>query len=535
MIRYILIINFCSIFLYSSELYTNPYWLKLLHFKNSQSQIDDTTFFLSPNGKISPKNELIATLQSIKRDNPKEANSTQCLFPARTRWLKEKLPNINIKECKSLAPKLQELNFKTLYLVYTSSYINSPASAFGHTFLRFDKNEDTPLLSYGLNYSAKIDSRNIFSYAYKGVFGGFEGRYRVAPYYDIVNRYSNIQKRDIWEYKLNFTPKEIEKITLHMIEIQRYYSDYYFNSENCSYNLLWFIDLARDGLNLTDDFNYIVTPMDTIKAIKEKGLIEKSIFRPSKRAKIENLYSYIPHKKIAKEFWQESNISILKPLDINEQRDIIDLSILKENNQTILKYRSKLGISTPKKIVKTNPIHSNLASKLNIELSNQNQLLYGVRASYHDIYDIDYNFNLGEYISFFDIQMINNRLDSATFLKIDSLTSIDELYQPISWGLEFGYRDNKLFSSSRGGISYSIFNTLIFFEPTIELSNNIEIGYQTGILKTIDKVKFGTIITKKFDKNIKINSFVTYQFYKNMAINLHINRKTYSFGIFYYF
>jgi hypothetical protein len=490
---------------------------------------------LSPNGKISPKAELLATLQFIKRDNPKDGNSTQCLFPARTRWLKEKLSNQNIHECKSLASKLKELNFKTLYLVYTSSYINSPASAFGHTFLRFDSNEDTPLLSYGLNYSAKVDSSNLFSYAYKGIFGGFEGRYKVAPYYAIVNRYSNMQKRDIWEYRLKFNPKEIERVTLHMIEMQRYYSDYYFNSENCSYNLLWFIDLARDGLNLTDDFNYIVTPMDTIKAIRDKGLIELSIFRPSKITKIKNLYSSIPNKKIAKEFLNKQNISILDNLDITEQRDIIDLYILKEHSQTLLRYRSKLGISPPKKITKTDPIHTNLASKINIRVSNKNQLLYGIRASYHDIYDIDYDFNLGEYISFFDIQMKNERVDSATFLKIDSMTAIDELYQPISWGLEFEYRDNKLFTSGRGGISYSIFDTLIFFEPTTRLSDNIELGYQTGILKTIDKVKFGAIAKQKLDKDIEINSFVTYQFDKNMAINLHINRKSYSFGIFYYF
>jgi len=526
---------FCTIFIYGTELYHKPYWLKLLHYKNSQSQIDDPTFFLSPNGKISPKDELLAILQSIKRDNPKDGNSTQCLFPARTRWLKNRLPNQNIQECKNLAPKLKELNFKTLYLVYTSSYINSPASAFGHTFLRFDKNENTPLLSYGLSYSAKIDTTNILSYAYKGVFGGFEGRYKVAPYYDIVNRYSNIQKRDIWEYKLNFTPKEIEKITLHIIEMQRYYSDYYFNSENCSYNLLWFIDLARDGLNLTNDFNYIVAPMDTIKALQKKGLIEKSIFRPSKRTKIENLYKYIKHKKLAREFLDKQDISILDSLDIDEQKDIVDLSILNEPNPNILKYRSKLGVSTPKKIIKTDPIHNNLASKLNISLSNQKKLLYGIRASYHDIYDIDYDFNLGEYITFFDIQMINSRLDSATFLKIDSLTPIDELYKPISWGLEFGYKNNRVFANGRGGVSYLAFNTLLFLEPTIQLSNDIEVGYQIGILKTMDRVKFGTIAKQTYHKTIDINSFVTYQFDKNMAININIDRKTYNLSLFYYF
>jgi len=231
----------------------------------------------------------------------------------------------------------------------------------------------------------------------------------------------------------------------------------------------------------------------------------------------------------------KQDTSIFDSLDIDEQKDIIDLSILKEPNTNILKYRSKLGVSTPKEITKTDPIYHNLASKLNIGLSNQKDLLYGIRASYHDIYDIDYDFNLGEYITFFDIQMINNRLDSATFLKIDSLTPIDGLYQPISWGLEFGYKEHKLFANSRGGVSYLASNTLLFLEPTIELSNNIKVGYKIGILKTINRIKFGTIAKQKYHEVIDINSFVTYQYDKNMAININIDRKTYGLSLFYYF
>ena len=129
--------------------------------------------------------------------------------------------------------------------------------------------------------------------------------------------------------------------------------------------------------------------------------------------------------------------------------------------------------------------------------------------------------------------MINNRLDSVTFLKINSMPPIDKLYQPISWGVEFGYKDNKLFASGRGGISYSIFDTLIFFEPTIKLSNNIGFGYQTGMLKTINKIKFGVIAQKTY--NININSFITYQLNNNMAINIYIDKKSHSLALFYYF
>jgi len=529
LIRVISLLAFCYT-LNAQELYQNRYWLKLLHYKNNKSQIDDSSFFLSPNGKTSAKDELLATLKAIKRDNPNDVNSTQCLFPARTRWLKEKLSNLSIKECKNLKPKLKELNFKQLYIVYTTSYMNSPASAFGHSFLRFDSNHSTPLLSYGLNYSAKIDTRNLLSYAYKGLFGGFEGRYIVAPYYEIVNRYSNIESRDMWEYRLKFSPKEIEKITLHMIEMQRYYSNYYFNSENCAYNLLWFIDLARDELDLTNQFNYIVTPLDTIKALKSRNLLEKPTLRASKLTKIKNLYSSIPYKSIANRFLKDKNISTIKNLPIDIQRDIIDISILQENNQTLLKYRSKLGISKDKKIIKTDPTHTNLASRLNISISDKSQLIYGFRASYHDIYDIDYDFNFGEYISFFDIQMIDDRLKSIDFIKINSLAIIDDLYHPISWGLDIGYKDEKAYIDGKAGVSFSFYDTLIFYEPTIELSNQIKLGYQTGAIKRFHKTKLGII-----DNSSDIESFFTYQFDDNMAIDIRKKSHLFSFGLFYYF
>ncbi len=533
MIKIVWFIILTSI-LNSQELYLHPYWLKLLHYKNGESQIDDFHFFLSKTGKISPKDELLATLKAIKIDNPQDANSTQCIFPARTRWLKNMLPKDNIQECKSLVQKLRELDFKKVYIVYASSFMNSPASAFGHTFLRFDNSFDTPLLSYGVTYSAKIDTHNILSYIYRGVLGGFEGRYNIALYYSIVNRYSNIQSRDIWEYRLKFTPQEIEKMTLHIIEMQRFYSDYYFNSKNCSYNLLWFIDLARDDLRFSGEFNDIVTPLDIIKALKASNLIDKVTLRASKITKIKALYQSIEKKEIAQQFYNNPNISLIEKLSTEEQRDILDLRILKKSSSELLSYRSKLGVSKTKKIVKTDPTYANLASKLNLSIFDK-QLLYGIRVAYHDIFDIDYDFNLGEYITFFDIQMLNSRLNSINFLKIDSLAIIDELYHPISWGLDIGYQEDRLYIQTKVGISFSPYNSLIFYEPTINLSNNIELGYEMGFLKSINKVKFGAIIKRKFSNKIDRDFFITYQFDKNMAINIYRYNSKYSFGLFYYF
>ena len=530
----------CTV-IWGKSLYTDSYWLKLLHYKNGKSQIDDSSFFLSSNGKISAKDEFEATLESIKRDNPKDINSTQCLYPARTRWIKKQLPTEKIEECKYLKLHLKKLDFKTIYLVYASSYMNSPASMVGHTFLRFDKNETTPLLSYALNYSAKIDKdTNVLYYAYNGIFGGFEGRYTIAPYHEMVKLYSDMEHRDIWEYKLKLTPKEIERAVLHMIEIHKYYSLYYFSSENCSYNLLWFLELAKEDLKLTDKFNYITAPMDTIKELKKYGLIEKSIFRPSKNSKAKSIYKQINNKTLAKKFLENGNISIIKELSTQEQIDIINLYLKNKSRKDILKYRSKLGVGKNRKVkVPTDPINANRASKINIGLSSDRELVYGIRASYHDIYDMDYDFNEGSYISFFNLQMKDDSIESLDLIEIDSLTHEQELYKQFSWGINLKLKRDKkdalgINLESKVGKSYKIFNTLLFIEPLLSIdyieSFDLTIDYYAGLLKRINKVKFGLLT-----KQNSIESFMTYQIKNNIALHLNISKNNNKFELFYYF
>ncbi len=532
-IRYYLIF-ILSFYLYGVDIGSSPYWLKLLHFKNGVSEIDDKSFFLSPNGDISPKDELIATLKSIENSDYRDINSTQCQFPARTRWLKKQFPYKNIKECKYLKEHLKKLNFKTLYLIYASSYINAPASMFGHSFLRFDINSSIPLLSYSLNYSAEIKKNtNLLLYVYKGLFGGFKGKYTVAPYYDMVKIYSNMEDRDIWEYKLNLTPKEIERVTLSMIEMQKYHSNYYFTSKNCSYNILWFIDLAKENLNLTDKFNYIVTPIDTIKALKKENLINKSIYRPSKRTKLEASFNQIKSKDIAKKFLEKENISIIKKLKEKEQAKILDLAMLKSNTKiTTLRYRSKINIKKNNlDIKKTNPIKSNLASKLNISISDKKNLSYGGRVAYHDIYDIDYDFNKGKYISFFDFLVKNGNLKQLDFININSLAPATKLFSPLSWGLTIGFRDKSFQIEADIGKSYKFLDTLFFFKPSIKLRNRLKFGYRVGFLKSIDKIKIGTVS----EEGKEFKSFITYQIKENFALHIYNFKRENIITLFYYF
>jgi hypothetical protein len=74
------------------------------------------------------------------------------------------------------------------------------------------------------------------------------------PYYLKVREYSDLENRDIWEYELNLTPEEIDRLLMHAWELGPIHFDYYFFDENCAYHLLGLLEAARPDLTLTEGF-----------------------------------------------------------------------------------------------------------------------------------------------------------------------------------------------------------------------------------------------------------------------------------------
>jgi len=242
-----------------------PEWHALLHYKprliipGVKSLVDAHNFFNSPSGKTDPRAELEATLASFfSIANAEEREHPQCVFVARYAWLKQalsfdgkKLPE---QRCLRFERWYSRLNPRQLSLVFASAYLNNPASMFGHTLLRIDaegQDEGTRLLAYAANYAANANQERGLSFAINGVFGGYPGRFSVAPYYRKVKEYGDIDNRDLWEYQLNFSREEVERVLKHLWELWLVYFDYFFFDENCSYHLLSLLEVARPGLRLT--------------------------------------------------------------------------------------------------------------------------------------------------------------------------------------------------------------------------------------------------------------------------------------------
>ena len=275
----------------NSSLAIDRTWQVLLHYRSNllssgvTSEVDGTEFFLAENGKNNPQAELDATLKSYFSPDKigKEKLTAQCAFPARYLWLDSRL-NFNpklmpVQRCNSLELWREGVDPGSVSLIFASYFLNNPASMFGHTLLRFNRkeNENTSLLDFAINYAAVSEAEdNPFAYAWKGLTGGYEGRFSITPYYDMVKQYNDIDNRDLWEYRLNLSPAQVDMMLLHFWEIAKTNFDYFFFRENCSYHLLSMLEVADPELHLRDNFWAWTLPTETIKQVASIGVCQES-------------------------------------------------------------------------------------------------------------------------------------------------------------------------------------------------------------------------------------------------------------------
>jgi hypothetical protein len=278
-------------------------WLRLGHYRPAlfggyESEADAAQFFLAPEGKSDPEAELVATFEALFSAGPDDdAQGVQhpfCRFPARRRFLIRALEipasRLPARACARLDAFLSELRPVGATLVFSSYYLNNPASAFGHTFLRIERRakrgdtEGSDLLDSGVDYSASVDTGNALLYALKGLMGLFPGHFHKIPYYAKVREYNDFESRDLWEYELALSADEVELVALHLWELGSTYFAYYYLSENCSYHVLGLLEAASPRLSLLGDLGWPVIPAETVKALfRNPGLVRSVHYRPSNR------------------------------------------------------------------------------------------------------------------------------------------------------------------------------------------------------------------------------------------------------------
>ncbi len=291
----------------TAELHRDPHWLTLLHYARGvtghRSLIDDPTFFLSPQGVRDPWAELEATVRGLFDGRPPDPGEPDpahpglrapvaARYPARTAWLCQRLgidpTTLPVASDPELDAVLMALRPREVQLVFASGFLSSPASMFGHTLLVVRGGEESQLLAQGINYAAALPPGAFDPfYVVKGLFGVFPGNFSATPYHRKVQEYSDLDQRDLWEYRLSLSPAEATALMQHAWELRGIWSDYWFFDENCSFNLLFLVQAARPGLDLTGHAGAWVLPVDTVRWIADAGLVQDVTWRPSLATRVQ--------------------------------------------------------------------------------------------------------------------------------------------------------------------------------------------------------------------------------------------------------
>jgi hypothetical protein len=479
------------------QLSGDPQWLRLLHMVPHRlggwsSDIDTPLFFLSPRGGSDPAAELDATLASFFSDLTVAGESTQCRFKARYEWLRSKLAfdltRLPLQECTRYEQWEHNLNVGSIAVVFASNDLYHPSSMFGHTLLRLNAADHTGrerLLAYAVNYAADTGHSAALSYALKGLDGQYIGYYSVMPYYEKIRQYEGYDHRDLWEYPLHLTADEQQRLLWHLWELRGVGSHYYFFSRNCSYQLLTLIEAARPDLNLTRDFDGTVPyaiPIDTVRALREAGLLGEPEFHPSGVHQMQSMFEQLPpgEQQWVLDYAQRDTsldaaaLSQLSPIERARTLEVAHQYLYLQYQQgnlsreaglpldrAVLTARSQIGeasnfaaIAAPA----TSPDQGHRSGRMSVgaiadEGEGAAELRW--RPAYHDRLDPAGGYLPGAEIRFVDLGLLARgsgvTLSDSQLLSVQAIAPRNAALQPISWQASLGVRRYGVEGITAGG------------------------------------------------------------------------------------
>ena len=466
----------------------SPAWLKLLHYQQNGHKyaglIANDEFYLSPQGKNNPQDELRAEISAFSHAD----NEQKCSFPARFNWLKEQgLVYGDLHNCTEYQQFIDDVQPSGITLLFTNAYMRNPASLFGHTLVRIDiARKGTQMLAHGSNFGANSGTEQGVIFALKGLFGGYMGSYNLSPYWNIINTYNNIENRDIWEYKLNLTDEEIEKFVNHLYEMRDAQIQYYFLSKNCSYMILELLEAVRPELSLTQDYQNWAIPLDTLKAVKSvPDLLQEGHYRPARYTKIQAQLQVMNEAQISafKQGISNEHEYEMKALSAPEKAQIfealyqyyqykytaheMELKEYRRNSFAVLRRRSQLPTAIEPQLSGEDPTLSHASKMVAMRFGARRKKWFSeliIQPAYTGVTDNNFGLIKGS-----AIHVLENRwryyyskhrlvLQQLALLRLLSLVPSDTIFQPLSYQTDFSIRrEQNLRNNSEGYVSKALF------------------------------------------------------------------------------
>ncbi len=269
-------------------------WLALLHYWSDDgewlSEVKDTSFFLDAEGPRNPGREWSTDRRAFlaPADAGPSGQHAQCRFPARFAFMKEALGwsdgDVRHVYCPEVETHQRNLSAKSLSVVFVSHYLDSPASAFGHTmlYLGSDSDRSAVLADYSVSFEADTEGMTPGEYLPRGLFGGLVAAYRLAPLHERVRKYEREEQRDIWLFPLQVSQEEIDRLVRHLWELKDVTFRYGFFGGNCAQKILAVVHAIAPRYGVLPYRSPAVLPSEVGRRLVEQiGLAAEPMHRPS--------------------------------------------------------------------------------------------------------------------------------------------------------------------------------------------------------------------------------------------------------------
>jgi hypothetical protein len=452
-------------------------WLTLLHVERAwwggrRSLVDDPAFFLAPEGKRDPAAELRATIAGILAPAVEGEKHAVERFPARFEFLVRRLglarDRLPVPRSREFEDAYAGLGPRSAAIAFPTAYMNTPASMFGHTLLVIRSRVQTGMASQAINYAALTGEDGGVAFAVKGVLGGYPGHYSLMPYWQKLNEYSDMDQRDVWEYELALSPEDLRRLLLHTWEMRGIASDYWFFDENCAYYLLYLIDAARPELELHAQAPPWVIPLDTVRILREAGLVSGVTWRPSLATKVQARAERLSPERAERA--RRIALGELPPaaadgdpalaadeldlatdyLQALRNRRKVDQTTFQGRFVPLLQARSRLGVPSQEAApapTDVPPDQGHGSLRLGFGGGVAGGLAYGefaVRPAYHDLLDPAQGYTPGAQIDFTSVTLRWYEHDDSPVLErfdaigLRSFTPRDDFFTPPSWKVDTG-------------------------------------------------------------------------------------------------
>jgi hypothetical protein len=365
-----------------------------------------------------------------------------------------------------------------------------------------------------------------------------------------VKSYGDIENRDIWEFGLDLSREEIDQLLRHVWEMRSAWFDYYFLDENCSYELLSLVEVARPTLRLTSRFHGWTIPSETVRVLAEAGLIKGVRFRPARSTvlkermrRMESGEQELARRLSLGEIPVDSEA--LRSLTAVQQAQVVELALdytaYRQSRRfggaesgagkasDLLLLRSRLDVpdqtpaTAPPKVWPGDG-HRPARARIGYGVEHRQQFVEVAGSpAYHDFLDPEGGYTKGGRVDLLRAavryypEAAKLKLEQLDIIDIMSLSSWNRLLHPVSWKIALGV--DRKWRSATDSLLLGRFNTGVglshdlspdttayaFAEGTVEVSDRFDyflaqgVGPRLGILHDFsDRWRTGMSFSEQF-------------------------------------